>query len=356
MSLKVFVSSSMANGELTEERHVAQKIIEELKLEPLMWELLPPSAPKDVEDAYLDGVRFCNVYVGIIGVGGSPGSLQEFLEAVKLTKRCIMFVKKARERQPIADEFLQHASKVDCVEYSELQEFSSQLEESLLNFIAEETLRRLETKSHSQEDFTHNYLENYVKPVLDEVKEAEKTLIERRFVELRTDVWNTIGRSALFGADSELDQRISEFYSRMNNLNFLRTAAVDEYRQSVTSVMQEAFLETARSQYVAIERLLIDNFDVFVITHGDAYSGLAKPLLDQLDGLAKSIPPEHWRAIHVSALWLANKVFQRAKHTLGSNGKYVVGPSLQYLAAFEALRPEARRTREVLLRLYQWKI
>jgi hypothetical protein len=358
MPLKVFVSSRIRNGELTEERNLARKTIEELKLEPLMWELLPQSTSKNAEEAYLDGVQLCNAYVGIIGAEGSLGSLQEFQEAMKLDKKCLMFVKKVPERHPEADEFLGHAKKFKCAEYSDPQEFSSQLEASLLDFIARETLRRLETKSQSRENFIRNYLESYIRPVLDEVKETLNALIEKRFVELRTDAWNEISRSTFFGADSDLDQRLSRFYSRLYNLNDLRNVAIEAHKQNAISAMQEAYLETARSlnQYVVIERLLIDNFETFLKTHGDAYTGLAKPLLDQLDGPVKSITPEHWRALHVSALWLLNKIFQRGRYVLIGNGQYAASPPLEYLAAFEALRPEARRIREVLLRIYQLKI
>ncbi len=358
MSLKVFVSSRIKNGELAEERNLARKTIEELKLEPIMWEFLPPSTSLDAEDAYLDGVRLCEVYVGIIGVEGSPASLREFEEAVKLDKKCFMFVKKVPQRQPGEDEFLEHARKSKCDEYSDPQEFSSQLEKMLLAFIAEQTLRRLETKGESRENVVHAYLEEYVRPVFDEVKEIALSLSDRRYVELPTNAWSSASRSEFFGTDASADQRLAEFYSRVHSLNDLRNAAIDDHRQNVVSAMEETFLETAQplNEYVVVERLLNESFEFF-LTRVDPYSELAKPLLNRLDGPLKSIAPEYWKIPYVSALWLVNRAFVRSHPpVLEEKGVLKGGRMATYLDAFGALHPVARRICEMLQEIYQGKI
>lgn len=356
MPLKVFVSSSR-NKELIEERSLARRIIEELKLEPIMTELLPSSTARDVEESYLDGVRLCDVYVGIVGTEGSHAALQEFQEAVLLDKKCFVLAKKVGERQPAASEFLEHAEKCKCVEYSILQEFSSHLEEGLLVFMVAETLRRLEKIGQSRENFVRTYLEDYVRPVLDEVKQIEKSLIDKRFVELPTYVGNTASNSKFLGTDSDLDRRMAEFYSRVHDLNDLRNAAIDDHKQNVISIMQEGFSESARhlKEYIAIERLLTENFEFF-LTQADAYGKLAEPLLDQLEGSVKSIAPEHMRIPYLSALWLVNRILQRRMlASLPVVGESPIPPHRgdQYLDEFKALHPEARRICEVLQRVYQ---
>jgi hypothetical protein len=356
MPLKVFVSSSR-NRELIDERNLGRRIIEELKLEPVMVELLPSSEARDSKEAYLDGVRLCDVYVGIVGTEVSPAAHQEFKEAMKLDKKCFVLVKKVAERQPSASEFLEHAEKCNCVEHSTLQEFSSHLEQGLLAFIVAETLRRLEKVGQSREGFVRTYSEDYVRPVLDEVKQIEKSLIDKRFVELPVYAGNTASKSEFFGKDSVVDQWITDFYSRVQDLNDLRKAAIDDHRQNVVSIMQEGFSESAQhlKEYAAIERLLIENFEFF-LTRTDAYSKVAEPLLGQLEGLIKSIAPEHTRISYLSALWLVNKISQR--RMLASLP--IVGPSPvppyrgdQYLDALKALHPEARRICEILQRVCQ---
>jgi hypothetical protein len=347
MPLRVFVSSSR---ELVEERDLAWKTIEELKLEPIMKELLPSSTSADAEEVHCDGVRLCNAYVGIIGTTSPLGSLQEFREASKLDKKCFMFVRKVGKREPTANELLQYAKKCRFAEYFTPQEFSSQLEESLLTFVAEETLRQLDERQYD-ESFVRAYLQDYVLPVLDEVREIEANLSGKRLVQLPRDAWSATSNNSSVGTNADLDHRIAEFYSSVRDLNDLRSAAMSEHRSNVASIMQETYLETAKplNEYAAIERLLTESFEFFLTTRGDAHDELAKPLLDQLEEPVKSIAPQHWRTPFVSALWLVNKMLQRT----------MIGPNIgrkqasEYLAAFGVLHPGARRFRELLRRVCQ---
>lgn len=350
--LKVFISSRIRNDELKKERNLARRAIEELNLEPVMWELLTPSMPKPVEQAYLDGVRLSQLYVGIIGSMESPGSLEEFHEATKLGKPRFMFTKNVPSRQLGANEFLREARKLKCAEYSTPDEFSSKLETSLLDFMAEQTLSHLETITRTREDFVHDYIREYVRPLLDEVKGIENALVGREFVTLVTDAWVAACKGVFFGTDSEIDQRLEDFYSKVRNLNNSRAAALEEHRENVISVLQSAFQESARglNAYDAIERLLIERFDFFVIGHDyHDYYELAGPLLDQLDGPVRSIGIEHRTIPGVSAVWLVDSVFK--KRMLGTYfGRNTMAG---YVEAFNALLTEARRTHELLLKIYQ---
>jgi hypothetical protein len=358
MPLKVFVSGGIR--ELAEERNLARKTIEDLRLVPIMFELRPPST-QDAGESYLEGVRFCDLYLGIVGGEGSPETLQEFQEAVKLDRKCLIFVKKIGERPPEAAELLEQAGKFKHTEYSSPKELSLQLREALLDFVAEETLRQLEARGKVLKDFVQTYLEDYVRPVLDEVKDIEDRIDKKRLGELPTTAWNTVSRSVLFGADPQLDQRIAEFYSKVRKLNIeLLKTGIEDHRRIVASIMQETFLENAQplNEYAAIERILTENLEFF-LTSGDAYSEIAKPLLDRLDGPVKSIPREHWKIPYVSALWLINKTSQRTlmSHHLEEN-KILKGVSggVKYFDAFGTIYPEAKLVREVLQRVYQKKI
>jgi hypothetical protein len=346
MPLKIFVSSSR---ELVEERDLARKTIEELKLEPIMKEPLPSSMSADAEVHWRE-VRLCNAYVGIIGATSPLGSLQELREATKLDKKCYIFVRRLGKRESAANESLQYVKECKFAEYFTPQEFSSHLEESLLAFVAEETLRQLDEMQYN-ESFVRAYLQDYVRPVLDEVSEIEGALFSRRLVQLPTDAWSATSKSSFVGTNADLDYRIAEFYSSVHNLNDLRNAVMGEHRENIASIMQETYLDSAKplNEYVAIERLFTESFEFFLTTRGDAYDERCKPLLDQLEGPVKSIAPEHWRTPFASALWLVNKMLQRT----------VMGPNLgrkqasQYLAAFGALHPDARRIRELLQRVCQ---
>jgi hypothetical protein len=357
MSLKVFVSIDLRGGVLIEEHDLAQKTIKEFKLEPIMAE--PPRSPDAVgsEEANLDGVRLSHLYVAIIGAETSSNSLEEFQEAIRLNIKSYVFAKRVTERQLGASKFLELAQGHNFTEFSTLEELSSQLEEVLELFIAEETLSRIKTGGKSREAVVHAYIEEYVKPVLDEIERIESSVTEKRFVELPTHAWNAANVSAFLRTDSELDQLIAEFYSKVRHLNDLRNAVIKEHENDVVSIMHEAFLESAETlnEFNGIERLLGEAYEFFLATR-DAYSEIAKPLLDQLDVLVRSVPSEQKRVRYVSGLWLVNKILQR--RMMASLSIVLENPiprhlGVQYVAAFGALYHEAKRIQGVLQRLYQ---
>lgn len=92
--VKVFVSSAMA--ELEYEREIARRVIESLNLQSSMFEGLPPMS-KELEDAYLDEVRNCDIFVLLLWKSLRPAVLREYEEAQKANKPILIFVKLLRE-------------------------------------------------------------------------------------------------------------------------------------------------------------------------------------------------------------------------------------------------------------------
>jgi hypothetical protein len=354
MTTRVFVSGGIRNGELTEERSLAREAIEQLGLEPIMWETLQASVPDYSKEPYLIGVQICDLYVGIIGAQDAPGAVRELREAAKLDKKLLVLVRKENARQPKADEFLELAKKYNYTEYSELTEFSQKLEEHLIHFITAQTLRAVKSDSQTRDNLLPNYSENYIGPLFVEVKTIRELLAKRSLVELPTSAWNLVNKTPYIGTDPELDHRIAEFYNQVATLNALRAAAVDEHTQNVKSIMKEAFSENARNlnEYAQIELTLINNIEFF-LTSGDAYSDPAKSVLDQIENSVKALPSEYWAVPFVSALWLVNKTQQRTKLTpvLAQQGVLPPARGTKYLDAIESLHPKTRQLCEILRRI-----
>jgi bacterioferritin (cytochrome b1) len=104
--LKVFVSSAI--DELEYEREIATRTIADLNLEPSVFEGFPAMS-KTLEDAYIDAVKNCDIFVLILWKSLRPAVEREYLEAVQDNKSILIFVKMLKEgekREDRLDEFL----------------------------------------------------------------------------------------------------------------------------------------------------------------------------------------------------------------------------------------------------------
>jgi len=92
--IKVFISSAME--ELEYEREMATRVVESLNLQPSVFEGFPVMS-KELEDAYLDEVRSCDIFVLILWKTLRPAVVREYEEAVGANKPILIFVKLMRE-------------------------------------------------------------------------------------------------------------------------------------------------------------------------------------------------------------------------------------------------------------------
>ncbi len=119
--LKVFVSSSQRMRELEYDREIAKIAILELQLEPVMFEGLPAMS-KDVEDAYIDEVKNCDIFVLILWKTLRSAVEREFNEALSNNSPILIFVKtlhSGEERDKALLKFLHGIQGTDGADWGE---------------------------------------------------------------------------------------------------------------------------------------------------------------------------------------------------------------------------------------------
>lgn len=112
-NIRVFISSDMT--ELEHDREMLVRAVESLNLDPTYFEGLPPST-KDGEDAWLDEVRNCDVFVLLLWRTMKPAVLKEYEIAVQNQKPVLVFVKLLKEgekRSRALNEFLESLKPKD---------------------------------------------------------------------------------------------------------------------------------------------------------------------------------------------------------------------------------------------------
>jgi hypothetical protein len=231
-----------------------------------MWEKLPPAMAKSPEDAYLEGVRISQVYVGIIGAKYSPGSIAEFQEALLGSKKPLIFIKDVSDREPKELEFLENATKFKYAEYSKVPEFPSKLKESIVALIAEEALVQIQAKGQARGDYLQSYRAEYIRPLFEEANVIVQILRDKKFEQLPTQAWLKSRVSIHVGIDQQLDQEIQNLYKSVTEANNRRILALDNFkritRESVPVVLPHGAAGTDVDQI--LERLT-DHAAFFVI-------------------------------------------------------------------------------------------
>ena len=92
--IKVFISSAI--DELEYDREIAARVVRDMSFEPLVFEGFPAMS-KTLEDAYIDEVRACDVFVLMLWKSLRPAVEHEYAEAVRGNKSILIFVKMLKE-------------------------------------------------------------------------------------------------------------------------------------------------------------------------------------------------------------------------------------------------------------------
>ncbi len=160
--ISIFVSSAI--HELEYEREVAEKLIIELGMEPVLFEGLPPMS-KVLSNAYLDEVKNCDFFVLILWKTFSEAVEQEYIEAVNNNKPTLIFIKmlgKNEFREEKLSRFIGELERINShqalfipfyKEYRRLDHFSQLLKEGLI--------KELERKLYATPITTHTREEMY---------------------------------------------------------------------------------------------------------------------------------------------------------------------------------------------------
>lgn len=218
--IRVFISSAMR--ELENEREIAEEAIKELYLDPVMFEGFP-AMDKFVEDAYLEEVKKCNLFLLLLWKDFMEAVEREYNTAVENDIPVLVFVKQLKvgeNRSQKLDTFLGkkiEKGKIKEVpfykEFRSLKELKAGIKRGLSATISRKLLEPVLTTS-SVEDIS--------KMALSIVERAKRRLL----VIYRTPI-------ILFGPrpyDSELERhQEKEFYDTI--INWVEKMVEDDSRR-----------------------------------------------------------------------------------------------------------------------------
>lgn len=342
---------------MKKERTLAREVIDiDLKQEAVMWEKLPPAMAKSAEEAYLEGVHTSQVYVGIIGAKYSPGSFDEFQEALGYGRKPLIFAKTVSDREPKQQEFLEKARLFKCADYSDPTDFRSKLRESLLALIGEQTELQLQTKGDTRVEYAKQYRTEYIRPLLEETNAIVNILRDQQYDQLPTDAWTKLKRSIFIGRNQQLDQEIESLYHKVMKFNDLKNSAFNEYKQIVVKVVDRfPLIGVKKIEHDQVIERLGDHASFFVIRRDQneewyqAYDRVCNDLevpIKNLDSTLSKVKPSE----------VINQVLSAIRHDeLMSSLRRAPQYIGEYREAFDKLLPITTSVRDKLNEIYSGK-
>lgn len=144
--IRVFVSSSLL--ELESEREIALETINQLNMEPVMFEQLP-AMDKNLENAYLDEIKNSNIFVAILWKDLTEAVEKEFNTAIELGVPVLLLVKMITYREARTqklERFLSGNTQTELNQgfqyvpfrkkFRTLRELERELKEGLMNLVS----------------------------------------------------------------------------------------------------------------------------------------------------------------------------------------------------------------------------
>ena len=111
--LRVFVSSKMS--ELADERRLIKNALKQLEIDAWVFEADAGARPSSIRDTYLDELGDADIYIGLFWKGYGEYTIDEFNNARKQSKPCLIYEKRTEvdQRDPRLQEFLDEISAVE---------------------------------------------------------------------------------------------------------------------------------------------------------------------------------------------------------------------------------------------------
>ncbi|MCW4029735.1 MAG: DUF4062 domain-containing protein [Candidatus Bathyarchaeota archaeon] len=176
--IRVFVSSSLL--ELENEREMALETINQLNMEPVMFEQLP-AMDKNLESAYLDEIKNSNIFVAILWKDLTEAVEKEFNTAIELGVPVLLLVKTITYREARTqklESFLSGNTQIELNQgiqyvpfrkkFRTLRELERELKEGLMNLVSSRFI---------EPALTSTSIETTWKTAINVIKNAKRRLL-----------------------------------------------------------------------------------------------------------------------------------------------------------------------------------
>lgn len=240
--LRAFISSEI--GEFHDARLKIAETLQAHHVKPIYWEMLPKPSSLTRQDFYLQYLETCQLYIGILGEKDSPGTEDEYREAVTTGLARWVFIKQADARSSQIQRLITRAEK-DVVreKFTGDQDLRDKIDERIQNYLSQTTREYLELRKQRTQQFLADYRTRFLEPLLEQVQLVRNQLANRRDLHYGS-YWNpdTITTHPHFYVDTELKDALESFFKAYTKCELL-TAETTRVYEANCKAMTKHHLE-----------------------------------------------------------------------------------------------------------------
>ncbi len=225
--LRAFISSE--TGEFHDVRLKIAETLQTRHVKPIHWEMLEKPSSLTPKEFYLQYLETCQLYIGILGGKDSPGTEEEYREAVTTGLKRWIFIKEADSRDSQIQHLIEVAEKeVVREKFTGDEDLRDKIDQRIQNYLSQTTREYLELRKRRTHEFLGDYRTKFLEPLLEQVQLVRTQLTNRQDVHY-SDYWtpNKIMTHPYYDIDPELKAALENFFKTFTKCE-LSTAAARE--------------------------------------------------------------------------------------------------------------------------------
>jgi len=244
MRLSAFISSSIVEFGPEEKpdstRRRLAAVLEELHVEPVMWELWKKPASMTPKEFYQMYLQDCQLYIGIIGLEESRGTEDEYRESRILQLERWIFIyepKGSSRRHPQMQTLADLAnSETVRVNFDSADQLFETVRSKLVDFLPEKVAEYIELRKKRAHEFWSSYIRDFLEPLLTELKVAREELNGDASY-FMTDSWRQLRKKPASDLDKNLSNKIEQAYNALGDYQNKWSSAYGVFQKRADEVV-----------------------------------------------------------------------------------------------------------------------
>lgn len=240
--LRAFISSE--TGEFHDVRLKIAETLQARHVKPIHWEMLEKPSSLTPREFYLQYLETCQLYIGILGEKDSPGTEEEYREAVITGLKRWIFIKQADSRGSQIQHLIEVAEKeVVREKFTGDEDLRDKIDQRIQNYLSQTAREYLELRKRRTYEFLEDYRSKLLEPLLEQVQLVRNQLTGKHDLHY-SDYWtpNKIMTHPYFDVDPNLKVALENFFKMFTKCE-LSTAAAAQAFEYNCKLMAEFHLQ-----------------------------------------------------------------------------------------------------------------
>jgi hypothetical protein len=186
---------------------------------------------------YLRYLETCQLYIGILGERDSPGTEEEYREAVTTGLKRWVFIKQADSRGDQIQHLIEIAEREVREKFTGDKDLQDKIDQRIQNYLSQTTREYLELRKQRTHEFLTDYRTKFLEPLLEQVQLVRTQLRGGQTIQFG-DYWrpDKITNHPHYIVDPELKATLDTFFTVFTKCEFSTAPAAKTFEENCGKV------------------------------------------------------------------------------------------------------------------------